>query len=115
MPCLNLFTNVSLDGVGTSSILSEATQTVAKIIGKPEAYVMILLNGSVPISFAGKEHPAAYGELTSIGGLNPDINKKLSAEIASIMETKLSVPKSRFYLKFNDTEGSNVGWNGSTF
>jgi phenylpyruvate tautomerase len=37
MPCLNISTNVSLDGVDTSSILSEATSTVAKLIGKPEA------------------------------------------------------------------------------
>lgn len=37
MPCLNISTNVKLDGVDTSSILSEATSTVANIIGKPEA------------------------------------------------------------------------------
>nr|KYP63616.1 Macrophage migration inhibitory factor isogeny [Cajanus cajan] len=106
MPCLNLSTNVNLDGVDTSSILSEATSTVAQIIGKPEAYVMIVLKGSVPISFGGNEQPAAYGELVSIGGLNPDVNKKLSAAIASILETKLSVQKSRFFLKFYDTKAS---------
>ncbi|CAN6576064.1 unnamed protein product [Malus baccata var. baccata] len=108
MPCLNISANVNLDGVDTSAVLSEATSTVAKIIGKPEA-------GSVPISFGGTEEPAAYGELVSIGGLNPDVNKKLSAAIAAILETKLSVPKSRFFLKFYDTKGSNFGWNGSTF
>jgi len=37
MPCLNLSTNVNLDGVDTSSVLAEATSTVASIIGKPEA------------------------------------------------------------------------------
>ncbi|CAN6576062.1 unnamed protein product [Malus baccata var. baccata] len=126
MPCLNISANVNLDGVDTSAVLSEATSTVAKIIGKPEAeisrecrrrkrYVMIVLKGSVPISFGGTEEPAAYGELVSIGGLNPDVNKKLSAAIAAILETKLSVPKSRFFLKFYDTKGSNFGWNGSTF
>ncbi|XP_073154802.1 uncharacterized protein [Henckelia pumila] len=106
MPCLNLSTNVSLEGVDTSTILSEATSTVAKIIGKPEAYVMIVLKGSVPIAFGGTEQPAAYGELVSIGGLNPDVNKKLSAAIANILETKLSVSKSRFFLKFYDTKAS---------
>ncbi|XP_052176974.1 uncharacterized protein LOC127791178 isoform X2 [Diospyros lotus] len=115
MPCLNLSTNISLDGVDTSSILKEATSTVAKIIGKPEAYVMIVLKGSIPMSFGGTEQPAAYGELLSIGGLNPDNNKKLSAAISAILETKLSVPKSRFYLKFYEAKGSEVGWNGSTF
>ena len=69
-------------------------------------YVMIVLKGSVPMSFGGTEQPAAYGELVSIGGLNPDVNKKLSAAIAAILETKLQVPKSRFFLKFDDTKAS---------
>ncbi|KAK4432243.1 Macrophage migration inhibitory factor [Sesamum alatum] len=111
MPCLNLSTNVSLEGVDTSSILSEASSTVAKIIGKPEAvpskhysHELAANEGSVPMAFGGTEQPAAYGELVSIGGLSPDVNKKLSGAIANILETKLSVPKSRFYLKFYDTK-----------
>ena len=67
---------------------------------------MVVLKGSVPISFGGTEQPAAYGELVSIGGLSPDVNKKLSAAIAAILETKLSVPKSRYFLKFYDTKVS---------
>ncbi|CAN6344170.1 unnamed protein product [Urochloa humidicola] len=97
MPCLNVSTNVNLEGIDTSAILAEASKSVANIIGKPEA------------------EPAAYGELVSIGGLNPDVNKKLSAGIASILESKLSIPKSRFYLKFHDSKRSDFGWNGSTF
>jgi len=69
---------------------------------------MIVLKGSVPMAFGGTEQPAAYGELVSIGGLNPDVNKKLSAAIASILESKLSVPKSRFFLKFYDTKASHL-------
>lgn len=68
---------------------------------------MVVLKGSVPMSFGGSEQPAAYGELVSIGGLNPDVNKKLSAAVSDILETKLSVPKSRFFLKFYDTKVSH--------
>ncbi|CAL4912023.1 unnamed protein product [Urochloa decumbens] len=115
MPCLNVSTNVNLEGVDTSAVLAEASKSVANIIGKPEAYVMVVLKGSVPMAFGGTQEPAAYGELVSIGGLNPDVNKKLSAGIASILESKLSIPKSRFYLKFHDSKRSDFGWNGSTF
>ncbi|KAE8696497.1 Detected protein of confused Function [Hibiscus syriacus] len=73
---------------------------------KKNKYVMIVLKGSVPMSFGGTEQPAAYGELISIGGLNPDVNKKLSAAISAILETKLQVPPSRFFLKFYDTKAS---------
>ncbi|KAG6745334.1 hypothetical protein POTOM_051989 [Populus tomentosa] len=108
MPALIISTNVSLDGVDTSSILSEATSEVAKVIGKPEKYVMIVLKGSIPISLGGTEEPAAYGELVSIGGLSPDVNKTLSSVVASILEKKLSVPKSRLFLKFYDSQASHL-------
>lgn len=68
---------------------------------------MIVLKGSIPISFGGTEQPAAFGELVSIGGLNPDTNKKLSAAVSAILESKLSVPKNRFYLKFYDSKVIN--------
>ena len=70
-------------------------------------YVMILLNGGVPIEFAGTEEPAAYGELISIGGLGPSVNGKLSSTIAEIIQTKLSIDSARFYVKFYDVEVSN--------
>nr|GFB24651.1 macrophage migration inhibitory factor homolog [Tanacetum cinerariifolium] len=54
--------NMAQDPVIASDILKDATKAVAKIIGKPESYVMIVLNGGVPIAFAGTEEPAAYGE-----------------------------------------------------
>lgn len=71
-------------------------------------YVMILLNGSVPIAFAGTEEPAAYGELISIGGIGPSVNGKLSSTIAEILETKLSIDSSRFYIKFYDVQVSTI-------
>ncbi|KAL0736806.1 hypothetical protein Bca4012_013016 [Brassica carinata] len=83
MPYLNISTNVSLDGLDTSSFHSEATST----------YVMIVLKESVPMAFlGGTDDHAAYGELVSIGGLNPDVNIMLCAAISAILETKLSVP-----------------------
>ncbi|CAL9762079.1 unnamed protein product [Musa acuminata subsp. burmannicoides] len=78
-------------------------------------YVMILINGGVPIAFAGSEEPAAYGEVISIGGLGPSVNAKLSFALAEILETKLSVDSSRFYIKFYDVQRSFFGFNGSTF
>ncbi|XP_047308642.1 macrophage migration inhibitory factor homolog [Impatiens glandulifera] len=115
MPTLKLFTNVPVDTVVTSDILKDATKAVAKIIGKPESYVMILLEGSVPMAFSGTEEPAAYGELISIGGLGPSVNGKLSSTIAEILQLKLSIQSSRFYIKFYDVQRSFFGFNGSTF
>ncbi|XP_023637192.1 macrophage migration inhibitory factor homolog isoform X1 [Capsella rubella] len=134
MPTLNIFTNIPVDAVTCSDILKDATKAVAKIIGKPESvfnfvpplfppflrnihesYVMILLNSGVPIAFAGTEEPAAYGELISIGGLGPGVNGKLSETISEILQIKLSIDSSRFYIKFYDSPRPFFGYNGSTF
>jgi phenylpyruvate tautomerase len=76
---------------------------------------MVILKGGVPMSFGGSEEPTAYGELVSIGGLTPDKNKQVSAALAEILQSKLSVQPSRFYIKFYDVKGSDFGWNGKTF
>ena len=115
MPQLSLTTNVPVDAVVAADILKDCSRALARIIGKPESYVMVSLNGSVPTSFAGTEEPAAYGELMSIGGLGPGVNGKLSAALAEILEAKLSIGKNRFYVKFDDVQGYNLGFNGSTF
>ena len=52
----------------------------------------------------GTQEPAAYGELVSIGGLGSDTNKNLSTAIAATLESKVNVPKSRFYIKFYDVK-----------
>lgn len=52
---------------------------------------MIVLKGSVPIAFGGTEQPAAYGEIVSIGGLNGDVNKKLSAAVAECYDISVYI------------------------
>lgn len=69
---------------------------------------MVLINGGVPIAFAGTEEAAAYGELISIGGLGPTVNGKLSSLIAEIVQTKLSIDTSRFYIKFYDVQVTSL-------
>jgi phenylpyruvate tautomerase len=71
-------------------------------------YVMIVLQGSIPISSGGTEEPEAYGELVSIGGLSTDMTKTLSSVLASILEKKYSVPKSRLFLIFYDSQASHL-------
>ncbi|KAK4268525.1 hypothetical protein QN277_025173 [Acacia crassicarpa] len=103
MPCLYISTNVNLDGIDTDPIFSEATSAVSTIIGKPQKYVMVILKGSVAISFEGNKKPAAYAEIVSMGGINSQVKKKLIASIGSILDSRLSVPPSRFFLKVFDT------------
>ncbi|CAA2960494.1 macrophage migration inhibitory factor homolog [Olea europaea subsp. europaea] len=103
MPCLDISTNVNLDGINTDSIFSELTKAVSQIIGKPEKFVMILLKGSVTLTFGGNKEPAALAEIVSMGGINTEVKRKLIATLGSILENKLYIPRTRFVLKVFDT------------
>ncbi|XP_061375840.1 uncharacterized protein LOC133317950 [Gastrolobium bilobum] len=103
MPCLYISTNINLDGVDTDPIFSEATTAISTIIGKPEKFVMVILKGSVKISFEGNKEPAAYAEIVSMGGINREVKRKLIYTIGTILQSKLSIPRTRFFLKVFDT------------
>ncbi|MED6163504.1 hypothetical protein PIB30_080541 [Stylosanthes scabra] len=103
MPCLYISTNVNLDGINLDPIFSELTSAISTIIGKPEKFVMVILKGSVPIRFEGNKEPAAYAEIVSMGGINKEVKKKLISTIGTILQSNLSIPTTRFFLKVFDT------------
>ncbi|KAE9622259.1 hypothetical protein Lal_00032412 [Lupinus albus] len=103
MPCLYITTNLNLDGVNTDLVFSQATTAISTIIGKPEKFVMVILKSSVPISFEGNKEAAAYGEIVSMGGINKEVKRNLIATIGQILQSNLSIPTTRFFLKVFDT------------
>lgn len=103
MPCLDISTNVNLDGVDKDSLFSEITRVVAEITGKPESYVMVLLKGSVDISFGGNKEAAAFAEIVAMGGIDREIKRKIIAAVGDVLQDRLGIPVTRFVLKVHDT------------
>ncbi|XP_074317368.1 uncharacterized protein LOC141653484 [Silene latifolia] len=103
MPALHITTNVDLEGIDVDIINTEATSAIASIIGRPEHLVMVVLNGSVPISFTGSKDPAIFAQLISMGGINSIVKKKLITSLAAIFYSHLSVPPARFFCHVIDT------------
>lgn len=66
-------------------------------------FVMVILKGSVAISFNGNKEPAAYAELVSMGGINRQVKRNLISTLGSILQAELSIPTTRFFLKVYDT------------
>lgn len=64
---------------------------------------MVILKGSVAISFEGNKEAAAYSEIVSMGGINKEVKRKLIATLGSILQSRLSIPRTRFFLKVFDT------------
>ena len=64
---------------------------------------MVILKGSVPIQYEGNEEPAAYAEIVSMGGINKEVKRNLIATLGTILESKLNIPRTRFFLKVYDS------------
>ncbi len=114
MPLLKLETTVVLSEDKRKSLLADLSKAVAEAIGKPEQYVMVS-SGQAGILMSGKPGDAAFVEIRSIGGLNGDVNRKLSEQVCKLLKESLEVQPDRVYLNFTDVEAANWGWNGSTF
>ncbi|KAL2901076.1 Macrophage migration inhibitory factor-like protein [Bienertia sinuspersici] len=65
--------------------------------------VMVVLKGSVPISFTGTKEPAAFAQLISMGGINKVVKKNLITSLGAILHTHLSIPPARFFCHVVDT------------
>ena len=111
MPLINLRTSLaSVDN--HEQLLLEMSSLLAEQTGKPEAYVMTLLETGVPMTFAGSAEPAAFVEVKSIGALRPPA---MSAAFSELITARTGIPANRIYICFEDVEASSFGWNGSTF
>ena len=114
MPLLKLETTVALSEEQRRNLLGSLSKAVASAIGKPEQYVMVSLSQSAML-MSGKGGEAAFVDIRSIGGLNGEVNRKLSQQICKLLKDALGIAPNRVYLNFTDVAAGNWGWNGSTF
>ncbi len=93
MPLINLRTSLaSIEH--RDELLLELSAKLVEQSGKPEDYVMTLLETDVPMTFAGSLAPAAFCELIT---------------------SRTGIPANRIYICFEDVPASSLGWNGRTF
>jgi phenylpyruvate tautomerase len=114
MPYLKIQTSKSIDDKASQAFLKKASQLVANELSKPEEYVMVGLEASSAMVFAGSTEPSAFLELRALG-LPVKKTGDLSRVLCELMETELGVPKDRIFINFADYPANLWGWNGETF
>jgi len=114
MPLIKLQTSIEIDEEHKKTLLAEMSQIVAKTLGKPEQYMMAVLE-KASIILSAKADAAAFIEVKSIGGLNGNTNKELSKKLCSLLEKSLNISPDRVYINFIDIPATNWGFNGNTF
>jgi len=114
MPTLRILTNATVPTEDRAGLLAQASETVAKMLGKPESYVMVILEDSRDMLFAGTADPAAYLELKSLG-LTEGKAADYSRTLCDLLGTTLGIPAGRIYIEFAAPPARLFGWNGGTF
>jgi len=114
MPTLIMQTNVEAPVDKRKQILETASSTLASLLGKPESYIMVILQTNPDMRFAGDDAPLAYLELKSLG-LPEERTRDLSATLCGFMETHFGIAPERIYIEFASPPRHMFGWSGGTF
>jgi len=114
MPTLTIKTNAMIAPEDRRRLLAEGSATVADMLGKPEGYVMVMLEPTPEMSFAGDTSPLAYLELKSLG-LPEDRCNEFADRLCRFVEAHLNVPPDRVYIEFSSPPRHLFGFNGATF
>ena len=114
MPYLKVQSNQAFTGSQTADFIKTASTLVADKLGKPESYVMVALEPTTLMLFAGSDEPTLFMELKSIG-LSDSQTPALSAALCELAQHQLGIPQVRVYIEFADAPRKMWGWNGGTF
>jgi len=114
VPYLKIQSNHSLSEQQIKELLRHASTTVAEQLGKPESYVMVVVEPPVPMLFAGNDAPVVFMELKSIG-LTESQTPGLSDTLCKLAHETMGVDLDRVYIEFVDAPRKMWGWNGRTF
>jgi phenylpyruvate tautomerase len=114
MPTLIIKVNAEVQANRRKPILEAVSSKVSELLGKPERYVMVILETNPDMLFGADDAPLAFLELTSLG-LPEEETPQLSAALCALMEQHFGIPPERVYIDFASPPRHMFGWNGGTF
>ena len=110
MPLLNISTNKKIKN--EQMLLANSSDFISNLLNKPENFVMVKLDHSLQMYFAGTDEICSFIELKSIGSLEPT---KMSKQISEFFSAELNIPTDRIYIYFHDVDSRDWSWNSRTF
>ena len=115
MPLLRLTTSAKVSEQQRAELLGQLSATTAKLLGKPESYMMVILDDDRPMLMGGDDAPAALIEVRSVGTISPDQARALVKGVSEVLGGALDLPAGRIYGNLQGVEASMWGYNNSTF
>ena len=115
MPYIGVHTSVTPPDTAIGTMIERMADVVTDITGKARSHMMTSLSRAVAMQLGDDDAPCAYVDLRGIGGLNPEINQRLSDAIGALLEETLGVAPDHVYITFTSVDATHWGWNRTTF
>jgi phenylpyruvate tautomerase PptA (4-oxalocrotonate tautomerase family) len=115
MPVLTLLTSAEPPQQEKSdALLRDLSASVARVLAKPESYVMTCLEPRSRMTFGGSFEPACLAEIKSIGGLTRETATRLTEVVCKHVHEALGVPPRRTFVVLTDVPAHLWGFDGHT-
>ena len=114
MPFFRIETSKDLKKTEVNDLTQKASQYVAKLLNKPEKWVMVSVVQPVSMMFQGSGLPCAFLTLKSIE-LDLDNAADLSAGLCAFIEKETGIASDRVYIDFISLDRKSFGWNSTVF
>lgn len=115
MPLLRLQLSIPLATAERAPLLARLSTEVARALGKPEAYMMVILEPEVPMLMSGTPDPAAFFELRSVGSISAAQAASLSERVSAVLSEATGIAADRVYSNYSGVPGAMWGHDGGTF
>ena len=112
MPFIQINTSSKSVVENDDLLQKDISKMIAVLTGKPENYVMTMIQRDAKMTFAGSDEPCCFIKVESIGSLKPS---SMSKALSELIASKTNRNTNRIYIEFFDVKASNWGFNGSTF
>ena len=112
MPFIQVNTSTKSVLEDDALLQNDISKMVAELTGKPENYVMTMIQRDIMMTFAGSDEPCCFIKVKSIGSLSPS---SMSKSLCELIASKTNISTKRIYIEFTDVKASNWGFNGATF
>lgn len=114
MPLLTFTTNLTIEPEVQTTLLGKLSSTVSTLLGKPESYVMVMIDSNRPMMMGGTHEPCAFLQLKSLGLPEEDC-AAFSAALCDRISDELGVASNRIYIEFSNPARQLWGWDRGTF
>ena len=114
MPFISTKTNVTVTKEKETQIKERLGKAISIIPGKSESWLMLAIEGDIPMYFRGDDsQPTAFIEVKIYGNASSDTYGKMTKELTGIYGDILGIAPDHMYIRYFGSE--DWGWNGSNF